>query len=83
MNRADYYKAGLEPEVKEYKYLHTTWLKCRGFKMVTTGVRKLDSIIELLFGKPHNENWRNYAKVPVREPSPYVILRTVGESREC
>ena len=49
-------------EVDEMNYLYTTWQKCKIFKQVTTGVRKLDASITLLFGKPHNVDWRNYSK---------------------
>lgn len=76
-NRADYYKAGLEREVAEFRYLHDTWLKVKKFSQPTTGIKKLDSLIELLFGKPHDRYWRDYAKYPVRDASPYVVLRTV------
>lgn len=81
-NLLDYKKAGLEAEVVEMRYLYTTWQKVKGFKMATTGIKKLDALLENLFGKPHNNHWRNYAKYPVRETSPYVILRTVNLGRE-
>lgn len=76
-NRSDYKKAGLEREVIEFAYLHTTWLKLRKFQQPTTGIKKLDSLLELLFGKPHDRYWRDYAKYPVRDASPFVILRTL------
>lgn len=80
-NLLDYKKAGLEHEAKEFRYLHDTWLKVKGFNMPTTGIKKLDSLLENLFGKPHANDWRNYAKFPVRETSKFVILRTVNIGR--
>jgi transposase-like protein len=80
-NRLDYKKAGLEYESDEMGYLYTTWLKVRGFNMATTGIKKLDALLEGLWGKPHTNDWRNYAKFPVRETSPHVILRTVNLGR--
>lgn len=80
-NLLDYKKAGLEAEAVEMRYLYTTWLKVKGFNQPTTGIKKLDALLEGLFGKPHNRDWRNYAKFPVRESSPHVVLRTVNLGR--
>ena len=80
-NLSDYKKAGLQTEAEEMRYLYQTWQKVKHYKQVTTGIKKLDALLELLFGKPHDRDWRNYAKKPVRETSPYVILRTVQLDR--
>lgn len=80
MALADYKKAGMEAEVAEWDYLHTTWLKARSFQQVTTGIAKLDFIIEKLFGKPHKNNWRNYKLVRPKLESKFVVMRMVGES---
>lgn len=75
-SKKDYENRGLVIEREEYEYLHATWLKVRAYKQITTGIAKLDFLIEMLFGKPHNENWRNYAKTSVKvEMSKFVILR--------
>lgn len=76
-NAKDYKDANLEREVIEMEYLHQTWLKCRAFKQITTGIRKLDFALQSLFGVPHTQNWRNYKMVKPKNDSPFVILRTV------
>lgn len=65
-------------EVQEMNYLYTTWCKCKLFKQVTTGIRKLDALITLLFGKPHDENWRDYSKVQPRINT--TAMRMVGDA---
>lgn len=56
----DYKDANLEAEVAEWNYLHQTWLKVQRFKQMTTGIVSLDNVLERIFGKPHDRNWRNY-----------------------
>jgi len=74
----DYKDANLEREVHEWAYLRETWEKVRAFKQITTGIQKLDFVLESMFGKPHDRDWRNYSKVkkPVNT-SPFVVLRLV------
>lgn len=82
-SKKDYEAAGLEGERSEFEYLHLTWLKVKNFKMVTTGIAKLDFLLQLLFGVPHKEDWRNYSKTKVKvEMSRFVILRTVNIGRD-
>lgn len=67
MTHQDYKDRNLEAEIEEWNYLHQTWLKCRLYKTVTTGVSTLDNVLERLFGKPHDRDWRNYEKEKARE----------------
>ncbi len=81
-SKKDYETKGLQYEREEFEYLHLTWLKCKGYKQITTGIAKLDFLLEMLFGKPHDRDWRNYSKTKVRvEMSKFVILRTVTQDR--
>ncbi len=51
--------------------------------MITTGIAKLDFLLQMLFGIPHREDWRNYAKAKMKvEMSRFVILRTVDIGRD-
>lgn len=77
----DYVDAGLEAEVEEFKYLHLTWIKCKAYKQVTTGIKKLDLVLVLVFGQP-NPDFRQYHKTKQKiHDSPYIILRTVALGR--
>ena len=58
----DYKDANLEHEVEEWNYLHQTWLKVKRFRQMTTGIASLDNVLERIFGKPHDGDWRNYKK---------------------
>lgn len=83
-NFADYKKAGLEHEAREMLYLWATYCKIKAYNQATTGIKKLDCLLELLFGHPKTTNWRDYKKRPIKETSPYVVLRTVNLGRtEC
>lgn len=62
-SHSDYKKAGLEREVAQYEYLHNMWLKCKRFKQRTCGVNALDTIMVMLWGKPHTDGWQD----PYRE----------------
>lgn len=73
----DYKAADLEREVTEFKWLHDTWLTVKKYNQITTGIKKLDNVLELLFGKPHDRYWRDYKRQPVKNDSPFVVLRTV------
>lgn len=77
-NFADYKKAGLEYEAREMLYLWATYEKVKRFNQATTGIKKLDCVLELLFGHPRTKDWR---KRPVKHDSPYIILRTVNLGR--
>lgn len=59
---ADYKKAGLENEVKEWHYLRVLWRKCQINNQVTTGIKRIDYLITVLFGPPHANGWRDYSK---------------------
>jgi hypothetical protein len=59
-SKQDYKDANLEQEVNEMEFLRETWLKCKNFKQITTGVARLDLVITILWGAPHTNNWRNY-----------------------
>ncbi len=60
----DYKDANLEREIEEFKFLRETWLRCKKFTQNTTGTSKLDLVIHLLFGKPHDGIWRDYTLDP-------------------
>lgn len=62
--KKDYCDANLEREVTEMAFLRDTWLKARQFLQNTTGTSKLDLVITLLFGAPHNGRWRDYSTAP-------------------
>lgn len=79
MTPADYKKKGLEREIEEYAYLKRTWAKVRQYAQITTGIAKLDWAIELLCGKPHNFNWRNYKKIPAVVTDKGIVLRLANE----
>ena len=74
----DYKDANLEREIEEMTFLRQTWIKCREFVQVTTGVKRLDLVITVLWGPPHNRNWRDYSKAhkPVVMDD-HIILRLV------
>lgn len=74
-NLTHYKKQGLETEVKEMKFLHDTWMKCKAYKQKTTNVGKLDLVITILFGKPHDSGWRS-----VEPTTKSVVLRMIGDS---
>lgn len=81
-SKKDYETRGLQAEREEFEYLYATWLKVKGYKQITTGIAKLDFLLEMLFGKPHTSDWRSYAKTKVKvEMSKFVILRTVNIGR--
>lgn len=83
MSKKDYEEQGLQHEREEFEYLHATWLKVQAFKQITTGIAKLDFLLQMLFGIPHTSDWRNYAKTNVKvEMSKFVILRTVNLGRD-
>lgn len=74
----EYKEAGLEREVEEFNYLKQTWLKVKMYKQITTGIRKLDLAIQLLFGIPHTDGWRDYKRVKAKEDK-FICLRMVGD----
>lgn len=76
MRGQDYKDAGLSDEVDLFRDLFLLWLEVKRRNKPTTGYKKLDNLLEVVFGKPHNNEWRNYARFPTNE-SPYVVLRTV------
>lgn len=80
-SKKDYEREGLEAEVEELHYLWLTWRKCQAYNQITTGIRKLDLVLELTFGKP-NPNFRQYHKTRQKiHDSPWIILRTVNLGR--
>ncbi len=83
MSKKDYEEQDLTTERAEFEYLKATWEKVKAFKQITTGIAKLDFLLQILFGVPHTENWRNYKLTKVKvEMSPFVILRTVDIGRD-
>ncbi len=77
----DYVAEGLRPEVEQLEYLRLTWQKCRTFRQVSTGYKKLDVFINLLFGQPHtNGEWMNYDLIPGKVVmNDFIIIRTIDE----
>jgi hypothetical protein len=73
--RKDYKEADLLREVEEFEYLKETWNKCRIFKQLSTGIKRLDLVITHLFGAPHNCNWRNYDMAKNVNMDDFVVLR--------
>lgn len=57
--KSQYLKDGLHREVGQFEYLHNLWLKCKRFKQRTCGVHRLDTIIVMLWGRPHDQGWQD------------------------
>jgi len=62
-------------EIVEMQYLRETWEKCRIFKQLSTGIKRLDAIITILFGNPHNSGWRDYSKAVGVNMDDFIVLR--------
>lgn len=78
MARREYIKMGMEAELSEMEYLRDTWEKCRKYKQVSTGIKKLDLVLTLLWGNPHNDNWRVYSKAKFTvNMENFIVLRLV------
>lgn len=76
--KQDYKDANLEGEVNEMTFLRETWLKCRQYVQVTTGIKRLDCVLTILWGKPHDRNWRDYSKTNRKVVmDDFIVLRLV------
>lgn len=58
LSRKDYVASKLEGEIIYMAHLWDIWIKCKRFNQRTTGTQRIDNLIERLFGKPHNNHWR-------------------------
>lgn len=69
---------GFEREIDYFNFLRETWEKCRKFYQISTGYKKMDYVLTLLFGRPHDRDWMNYAKAtkPINHDAA-VVLRLV------
>jgi len=82
LSKKDYEQRGLEAERTEMEYLYRTWAKCKSYSMISTGIKKLDFILTLLFGVPHTKGWRDYKKFKGKLTEDNgVVLRTVALGR--
>ena len=77
-NYADYKAAGLAREADEMLALWHKYQSVKSLNLATTGVKKLDCLLEVLFGHPRTTNWR---QVPVKHTSPFIVMRTVALGR--
>lgn len=64
----------LQHEANEIQYLRETWEKCKRFNQKTTGIARLDLVITILWGNPHNNGWRDYSGKNV-VMDPFIVLR--------
>ena len=77
-SKQDYKDANLEAEVNEMTFLRETWLKCKTYVQVTTGIKRLDCILTILWGKPHDRHWRDYSKTNRKVVmDDFIVLRLV------
>lgn len=80
-----FYTKELPNEVEEYDWLYSTWLKIKKYSQISTGIKKLDFVLTVIFGVPHQKGWRDYSKLTPKQKACFyedmnIVLRLVGDS---
>lgn len=80
-----YYTKELPNELVEYDWLYSTWLKCKKYSQISTGIQKLDFVLTMTFGAPHGKGWRDYKQLTPGQKAAFcsdmnIVLRLVGDS---